>query len=134
MIIIYIAIACIIVYGFLFGYRQMQSLQERITRLESEKQEMESLLLTFMESMNDIVANDVSKAHTAMSQPPSVRKTEQEVIETAEETEDIEMSQADATDRVDVEDVLLRHSVRDAARLLGKGEGEMALYAKFRKK
>ena len=129
MIILYVVLACLIAYGFLFCYRLIQSLQVRVTLLESEKQEMESLLLTFMESMNDLVKeNPKSSTESPVSQEPQKESTPVDsTLETATETVAV-------SNQLDVEDVLLRHSVRDAARLLGKGEGEMALYAKFRKK
>lgn len=125
MIIIYTAAACLIAYGFLFGFRQVQSLQERIARLESEKQETEALLLSFMESMSDLVTNEPIQNVESME---IKEQSEQTISDTQKE------EQTEHTSQLDIEDVLLRHSVRDAARLLGRGEGEMALYAKLRKK
>ena len=125
MIIIYTAAACLIAYGFLFGFRQVQSLQERIARLESEKQETEALLLSFMESMSDLVTNEPIQNVESME---IKEQSEQTIYDTQKE------EQTEHTSQLDIEDVLLRHSVRDAARLLGRGEGEMALYAKLRKK
>lgn len=130
MYIVYVITACLVAYGFLFGYRQVQALQERVDRLEREKQETETLLLSFMESMNDLVVREPAERSNVMQQEeapsPPVNASVQTVAETTEE----ETPSAS----IDVDDVLLRHSVRDAARILGKGEGELALYAKLRKK
>nr|WP_240542675.1 hypothetical protein [Exiguobacterium qingdaonense] len=116
-----------VAYGFLFGYRQVQELQERVNRLEREKQETETLLLSFMESMNDLAAQKPSERADAIVE-------EQEPSPPIEESiEQVETSTGE-TVSVDVDDVLLRHSLKDAARILGKGEGELALYAKLRKK
>lgn len=109
----------VMAYGLLIGFRQIQALNERINRLEAEKRETETLLLSFMESLNDVVKNDA---------PESPQPTSAEIGET--ETK----ASADGTVNPSVEEVLLRHSVRDTARLLGKGEGEVALYAKLRQK
>nr|WP_251024907.1 MULTISPECIES: hypothetical protein [Exiguobacterium] len=119
-----------VAYGFLFGYRQVQALQERVERLEREKQETETLLLSFMESMNDLVVQEpVERSNVVQQEEASslpVNESVQTVVEATEETT--------PSASIDVDDVLLRHSVRDAARILGKGEGELALYAKLRKK
>lgn len=133
MIILYIALACLIAYGFLFGYRLIQSLQQRVSHLESEKQEMESLLLTFMESMNDLVKED-SKSSPEPQESRGPEKASVSVDSPPDTTLETATEMVAVSSQLDVEDVLLRHSVRDAARLLGKGEGEMALYAKLRKK
>ncbi|WP_251127438.1 hypothetical protein [Exiguobacterium sp. s48] len=120
--------ACLVAYGFLFGYRQVQALQERVERLEREKQETETLLLSFMESMNDLVVQEpTERSNVIQQEEPTPLNESVQTIE--EETEEIKPSAS-----IDVDDVLLRHSVRDAARILGKGEGELALYAKLRKK
>nr|WP_251125788.1 hypothetical protein [Exiguobacterium sp. s22] len=112
----------------MFGYRQVQALQERVERLEREKQETETLLLSFMESMNDLVVQEPAERSSVVQQEETTPVNESvQTIE--EETEEIKPSAS-----IDVDDVLLRHSVRDAARILGKGEGELALYAKLRKK
>ena len=130
MYIVYVITACLVAYGFLFGYRQVQALQERVDRLEREKQETESLLLSFMESMNDLVVQEpVERSNVVQQEEASslpVNESVQTVVEATEETT--------PSASIDVDDVLLRHSVRDAARILGKGEGELALYAKLRKK
>ncbi|WP_215141582.1 hypothetical protein [Exiguobacterium qingdaonense] len=127
MYIVYVISACLVAYGFLFGYRQVQELQERVNRLEREKQETETLLLSFMESMNDLAAQKPSERADAIVE-------EQEPSPPIEESiEQVETSTGE-TVSVDVDDVLLRHSLKDAARILGKGEGELALYAKLRKK
>ncbi|WP_214687941.1 hypothetical protein [Exiguobacterium sp. s163] len=130
MYIIYVITACLVAYGFLFGYRQVQALQERVERLEREKQETETLLLSFMESMNDLVVQEpVERSNVVQQEEASslpVNESVQTVVEATEETT--------PSASIDVDDVLLRHSVRDAARILGKGEGELALYAKLRKK
>jgi uncharacterized membrane protein len=122
--------ACLVAYGFLFGYRQVQALQERVDRLEREKQETETLLLSFMESMNDLVVQEPAERSNVAQQEEAptlvVNASVQTVVEATEE--------ATPSASIDVDDVLLRHSVRDAARILGKGEGELALYAKLRKK
>jgi len=128
--IVYVITACLVAYGFLFGYRQVQALQERVERLEREKQETETLLLSFMESMNDLVVQEpVERSNVVQQEEASslpVNESVQTVVEATEETT--------PSASIDVDDVLLRHSVRDAARILGKGEGELALYAKLRKK
>lgn len=117
-VVLFIA-AVVIAYGLLIGFRQIQTLNERIDRLESEKRETEALLLSFMESMSDVVRGDAIESSS----------------QTASEIDEPEAKQVDeGVGAPSVEDVLLRHSVRDAARLLGKGEGEVALYAKLRKK
>lgn len=130
MYIVYVITACLVAYGFLFGYRQVQALQERVERLEREKQETEKLLLSFMESMNDLVVQEpVERSNVVQQEEASslpVNESVQTVVEATEETT--------PSASIDVDDVLLRHSVRDAARILGKGEGELALYAKLRKK
>lgn len=130
MYIVYVITACLVAYGFLFGYRQVQALQERVERLEREKQETETLLLSFMESMNDLVVQEPVERSNVVQQEeaptPVVNASVQTVVEATEETT--------PSASIDVDDVLLRHSVRDAARILGKGEGELALYAKLRKK
>lgn len=130
MYIVYVITACLVAYGFLFGYRQVQALQERVDRLEREKQETETLLLSFMESMNDLVVQEPTERSNVVQQEkapsPPVNASVQTILEATEE----ETPSAS----IDVDDVLLRHSVRDAARILGKGEGELALYAKLRKK
>ncbi|MCV9899005.1 hypothetical protein OKS35_02605 [Exiguobacterium sp. N5] len=130
MYIVYVITACLVAYGFLFGYRQVQALQERVERLEREKQETETLLLSFMESMNDLVVQEpVERSNVVQQEEASslpVNESIQTVVEATEETT--------PSASIDVDDVLLRHSVRDAARILGKGEGELALYAKLRKK
>lgn len=130
MYIVYVITACLVAYGFLFGYRQVQALQERVDRLEREKQETETLLLSFMESMNDLVVQEPVERSNVVQQEEasslSVNESVQTVVEATEETT--------PSASIDVDDVLLRHSVRDAARILGKGEGELALYAKLRKK
>lgn len=118
MTIVYIIAASVIVYGMLIGFRQIQSLKERIDVLERDKHETEALLLSFMESMNDVVKSDNPKMDE--EQPVEEVLTEVDTNESVSEP--------------DVEEVLLRHSVRETARLLGKGEGEVALYAKLRKK
>ncbi|MGI1821143.1 hypothetical protein ACRPK6_02995 [Exiguobacterium sp. TRN 1102] len=132
MYIVYVITACLVAYGFLFGYRQVQALQERVERLEREKQETETLLLSFMESMNDLVVQEPVERSNVVQQEEasslSVNESVQTVVEATEETT------PSASASIDVDDVLLRHSVRDAARILGKGEGELALYAKLRKK
>ncbi|TCI23183.1 hypothetical protein [Exiguobacterium sp. SL-9] len=122
MTVAYVAIACIVAYGLLILFRQVQALTARVTQLEHEKRETEALLLSFMESMNDVVKQpsslieEVDKAQAVHVEP---------------DREDL----ADETQSAPhVEDVLLHHSVRETARLLGKGEGEVALYAKLRKK
>nr|WP_251126906.1 MULTISPECIES: hypothetical protein [unclassified Exiguobacterium] len=115
-------------YGFLFGYRQVQALQERVERLEREKQETETLLLSFMESMNDLVTKEPVERKADVHQEDSI------LVEANIESVSDELNEENSTTSVDVDDVLLRHSVRDAARILGKGEGELALYAKLRKK
>nr|WP_251130950.1 hypothetical protein [Exiguobacterium sp. s189] len=117
-----------VAYGFLFGYRQVQTLQERIERLEREKQETETLLLSFMESMNDLVTKEPVERKADVHQEDSI------LVEANIESVSDELNEENSTTSVDVDDVLLRHSVRDAARILGKGEGELALYAKLRKK
>lgn len=130
MYIVYVITACLVAYGFLFGYRQVQALQERVDRLEREKQETETLLLSFMESMNDLVVQEPAERSNVAQQEEAptlvVNASVQTVVEATEE--------ATPSASIDVDDVLLRHSVRDAARILGKGEGELALYAKLRKK
>lgn len=130
MYIVYVITACLVAYGFLFGYRQVQALQERVERLEREKQETETLLLSFMESINDLVVQEpVERSNVVQQEEASslpVNESVQTVVEATEETT--------PSASIDVDDVLLRHSVRDAARILGKGEGELALYAKLRKK
>ncbi|WP_269318058.1 hypothetical protein [Exiguobacterium sp. KJ 601] len=130
MYIVYVITACLVAYVFLFGYRQVQALQERVERLEREKQETETLLLSFMESMNDLVVQEpVERSNVVQQEEASslpVNESIQTVVEATEETT--------PSASIDVDDVLLRHSVRDAARILGKGEGELALYAKLRKK
>ncbi|QUP86057.1 hypothetical protein KD909_08765 [Exiguobacterium sp. PFWT01] len=130
MYIVYVITACLVAYGFLFGYRQVQALQERVDRLEREKQETETLLLSFMESMNDLVIQESAERSNVVQREeaptPVVNASVQTVVEATEETT--------PSASIDVDDVLLRHSVRDAARILGKGEGELALYAKLRKK
>lgn len=130
MYIVYVITACLVAYGFLFGYRQVQALQERVDRLEREKQETETLLLSFMESMNDLVVQEPIERSNVVQQEEasslSVNESVQTVVEATEETT--------PSASIDMDDVLLRHSVRDAARILGKGEGELALYAKLRKK
>ncbi|TCI31875.1 hypothetical protein EVJ33_01995 [Exiguobacterium sp. SL-10] len=122
MTVAYVAIACIVAYGLLILFRQVQALTARVTQLEHEKRETEALLLSFMESMNDVV-----------KQPSSLI----EEIDKAQAVH-VEPDQEDLADETQsaphVEDVLLHHSVRETARLLGKGEGEVALYAKLRKK
>ncbi len=130
MYIVYVITTCLVAYGFLFGYRQVQALQERVDRLEREKQETETLLLSFMESMNDLVVQEPAERSNEVQQEeaptPVGNASVQAVVEATEETT--------LSASIDVDDVLLRHSVRDAARILGKGEGELALYAKLRKK
>lgn len=128
MYIVYVVTACLVAYGFLFGYRQVQTLQERIERLEREKQETETLLLSFMESMNDLVMKEPVGRKADLHQEDSIP------VEANVESVSNELNEEKSTTSVDVDDVLLRHSVRDAARILGKGEGELALYAKLRKK
>ncbi|WP_214745437.1 hypothetical protein [Exiguobacterium sp. s189] len=128
MYIVYVVTACLVAYGFLFGYRQVQTLQERIERLEREKQETETLLLSFMESMNDLVTKEPVERKADVHQEDSI------LVEANIESVSDELNEENSTTSVDVDDVLLRHSVRDAARILGKGEGELALYAKLRKK
>lgn len=128
MYIVYVITACLVAYGFLFGYRQVQTLQERIERLEREKHETETLLLSFMESMNDLVTKEPEERKADVHQEDSI------LVEANVESVSDELNEENSTTSVDVDDVLLRHSVRDAARILGKGEGELALYAKLRKK
>ncbi|MGE6491609.1 hypothetical protein ACQKD4_07850 [Exiguobacterium sp. NPDC077395] len=128
MYIVYVVTACLVAYGFLFGYRQVQTLQERIERLEREKHETETLLLSFMESMNDLVTKEPVERKADVHQEDSI------LVEAKIESVSDELNEENSTTSVDVDDVLLRHSVRDAARILGKGEGELALYAKLRKK
>ena len=128
MYIVYVVTACLVAYGFLFGYRQVQTLQERIERLEREKHETETLLLSFMESMNDLVTKEPVGRKADVHQENSI------LVEANVESVSDELDEENSTTSVDVDDVLLRHSVRDAARILGKGEGELALYAKLRKK
>ena len=128
MYIVYVITACLVAYGFLFGYRQVQALQERVERLEREKQETETLLLSFMESMNDLVTKEPIERKVDVDQEDSI------LVEANVESVSDELNKENSTMSVDVDDVLLRHSVRDAARILGKGEGELALYAKLRKK
>ncbi|WDH77028.1 MULTISPECIES: hypothetical protein [Exiguobacterium] len=130
MYIVYVMTACLVAYGFLFGYRQVQILQERVERLEREKQETETLLLSFMESMNDLVASEPPERELKVQEESLPLTSVEESNESLKTTTDETKSSAS----VDVDDVLLRHSVRDAARILGKGEGELALYAKLRKK
>lgn len=122
MIVVYIGIACLVTYVFLLGFRQIQALQERVERLEAEKTETEALILSFMESMTDVVEKDVTT--------DSFKQEESSAIE----ADHVGTETSSSSAPIDVEDVLLHHSVRDAARMLGKGEGEMALYAKFRGK
>ncbi len=122
MTVVYIGIACIVAYGLLILFRQVQALTARITRLEQEKRETEALLLSFMESMNDVVKQPA---------PPS---EESAVAPTLEDSPAEAPSSRERQQAPHVEDVLLNHSVRETARLLGKGEGEVALYAKLRKK
>lgn len=122
MTIVYIAIACIVAYGLLILFRQVQALTARVTQLEHEKRETEALLLSFMESMNDVVKQPAS-SNEEVAGAQSIH------AEPKRETSDDDMQTAPH-----VEDVLLHHSVRETARLLGKGEGEVALYAKLRKK
>nr|WP_251129914.1 hypothetical protein [Exiguobacterium sp. CH10] len=118
-----------VAYGFLFGYRQVQALQERVERLEREKQETETLLLSFMESMNDLVTKEpVERKVDVHQEDVSVP------VETKTDVVSNDLDEDKSKPSIDVDDVLLRHSVRDAARILGKGEGELALYAKLRKK
>ncbi len=108
-------------YALLLAFKQLQTLKSRVEQLEAEKRETELLLLSFMESMNDVVKQDVRDV----------------VIEPEKHEPVATPVQRDSGERAGhqlVEETLLRHSVRDAARLLGKGEGEMALYAKFRGK
>ena len=128
MYIVYVVTACLVAYGFLFGYRQVQALQERVERLEREKQETETLLLSFMESMNDLVTKE------PVERKADVHREDSILVEANVESVSDELNEEKSTTSVDVDDVLLRHSVRDAARILGKGEGELALYAKLRKK
>ncbi|MDE0562098.1 hypothetical protein [Exiguobacterium sp. B2(2022)] len=128
MYIVYVITACLVAYGFLFGYRQVQTLRERIERLEREKHETETLLLSFMESMNDLVTKE------PVERKADVRQEDSILVEANVESLSDELNEENSTTSVDVDDVLLRHSVRDAARILGKGEGELALYAKLRKK
>lgn len=130
MYILYVMTACLVAYGFLFGYRQVQALQERVDRLEREKQETESLLLSFMESMNDLVTNDPGGREIDIQVDTVPLPSNEESTESTTTTKD----ETESSVSIDVDDVLLRHSVRDAARILGKGEGELALYAKLRKK
>lgn len=130
MYILYVMTACLVAYGFLFGYRQVQALQERVDRLEREKQETESLLLSFMESMNDLVTNDPDGRESDIQVNTVPLPSNEESTESTTTTKD----ETESSVSIDVDDVLLRHSVRDAARILGKGEGELALYAKLRKK
>lgn len=119
MTIVLMIAGIVIAYGLLIGFRQLQALNARVDRLEAEKRETEALLLSFMESMSDVVKNDA---------PESLKPALAEIAETEPETS------ADDTVNPSVEEVLLHHSVRDTARLLGKGEGEVALYAKLRQK
>ncbi|MCA0979998.1 MULTISPECIES: hypothetical protein [Exiguobacterium] len=129
MYIVYVVTACLVAYGFLFGYRQVQTLQERVERLEREKQETETLLLSFMESMNDLVTKEpVERKVDVHQEDVSVP------VETKADVVSNDLDEDKSKPSIDVDDVLLRHSVRDAARILGKGEGELALYAKLRKK
>lgn len=121
MTIVYIVAASVIAYGMLIGFRQIQSLKLRVDQLESEKRETEELLLTFMESMNDVVKNEV---------PVRVEARQDESPKAKIETEPAQ----EESGQPNIEDVLLRHSIRDTARLLGKGEGEVALYAKLKQK
>ncbi|MCC5892249.1 hypothetical protein [Exiguobacterium sp.] len=119
MTIVLLIAAIVVTYALLITFKQLQTLKERVERLEAEKRETEELLLSFMESMNDVVQAGEPSAVPAMS--VTVGETDQVEPETP------------ATGHL-VEDVLLHHSVRETARLLGKGEGEVALYAKLRKK
>lgn len=112
-------------YALLLAFKQLQTLKSRIEQLEAEKRETEMLLLSFMESMNDVVKQD------DMTEPTS---HEAESVSHEPEAAPLQRDGAEPSDHQLVEETLLRHSVRDAARLLGKGEGEMALYAKFRGK
>lgn len=121
MTVVYIAIACIVAYGLLILFRQVQALTARVTQLEHEKRETEVLLLSFMESMNDVVKQPSSLEDVADAQAVHAELDRERP---ADETQSAPH----------VEDVLLHHSVRETARLLGKGEGEVALYAKLRKK
>ncbi|UTT41772.1 hypothetical protein [Exiguobacterium aurantiacum] len=121
MTVVYIAIACIVAYGLLILFRQVQALTARVTQLEHEKRETEALLLSFMESMNDVVKHPLSLEEVADAQAVHAEL-------------DRERSDDETQSAPHVEDVLLHHSVRETARLLGKGEGEVALYAKLRKK
>lgn len=122
MTVAYIALACVFAYGLLILFRQIQSLTARVAQLESEKRETETLLLSFMESMNDVVRQPASRI--------------EETDRSGNEHVDPEQVLTDEINNhpPQVEDVLLHHSVRETARLLGKGEGEVALYAKLRKK
>ena len=119
MTIVLIIAALVIAYGLLIGFRQLQALNDRVERLETEKRETEALLLSFMESMSDVVKGDGAE---------SIKSVAPEIVE--QESKPSEDGQLNSN----VEDVLLHHSVRDTARLLGKGEGEVALYAKLRQK
>ncbi|MCT4782872.1 MULTISPECIES: hypothetical protein [Exiguobacterium] len=112
-------------YALLLAFKQLKTLKSRIEQLEAEKHETEMLLLSFMESMNDVVKQDDVSERTFH---------ESESMSHEPEAAPIQKVVAEQSDHQLVEETLLRHSVRDAARLLGKGEGEMALYAKFRGK
>ncbi|RHB51113.1 hypothetical protein [Exiguobacterium sp. AM39-5BH] len=122
MTVLYIVIACIVAYGLLILFRQVQALTARVNQLEQEKRETEALLLSFMESMNDVVKR------------PTERYEETTFDLSVHSESNQETSTEDELLVPNVEDVLLHHSVRETARLLGKGEGEIALYAKLRKK
>lgn len=119
MTIVLLIVAIVVTYALLIVFKQLQTLKERVERLEVEKRETEALLLSFMESMNDVVKQEVVVESTS-------REPDSLPVQRVEEDQ--------PSDQQLVEETLLRHSVRDAARLLGKGEGEMALYAKFRGK
>ncbi len=122
MTVVYIGIACIVAYGLLILFRQVQALTARVTRLEQEKRETEALLLSFMESINDVVKHPAPSSEESAMEPA----LEDSLLEAP--------SSRERQQAPHVEDVLLNHSVRETARLLGKGEGEVALYAKLRKK
>jgi len=119
MTLFFILLAAGFCYALLLLFKQQNLMRERIENLETEKREMEQLLLAFMENVNRI--DDV---RTAVDTAP----VEYEVAkETASEEED-------APGVVDVKERLERGEDLDAlARSLNRGAGEVALIAKLSK-
>ncbi len=110
-------------YALLLLFKQQTLMRERIENLETEKREMEQLLLAFMENVNRI-DDDRDETRTEGNTDPVNHVA---VRDTASEKED-------APGGVDVKARLEQGEDLDAlARSLNRGAGEVALIAKLSK-